>query len=613
MTAPHLASLTPGPQDYRHNHRLFSILSDNAQRSQLYQELLAQPQVLSFTSRADTKFRATDDGNSQYHQTVHLLTQRAHIEQALTDTTCFSNAPYLALGSGTFMLGLDKQADPQKDEHLQQRSLAWNAFRFDPSTIAVLSGVAWQAASILPLKLRHFDLALLAEQAALRFVGFMFGFAQADIALLERTTRLAYAGMGYQMFARHFVTSPGTLLEASTGMGALLVRVAQLIDLYQNPISRVEVDEAKTIADELKELQAFHPALTSFKPVLKGLAENPGGFSGTELAAIVVGSIAGIVGNVQASVSITIGQFFELGLLDEAQKAPDSATLQNMLMEALRLQPPAPFLPRKVLCDNPFGDQLGMQIKAGDIVILAVGAATRQGPHGPLHRFRPGTTGDDPLIFGGPPDSTPATRYLHQCLGKHIALPLVTHVVQQVLRLPGLDRVLDPRTGDPQPLVQRWGFTCDSFPLQYTVDKALIQQSLNVVMPIKTPLSLHAEMVKKIIAYGAPRIQRRLDQSRHVHFAWFNLQNNDSELALHTVFDGDFDAYIEHFAVQIGPLFDQLLEHIQHASPRPVAEFPKEFVDTIRRFNQAPVGGYFYSAHPLRTVDKTIPPPRSIP
>jgi hypothetical protein len=98
-----------------------------------------------------------------------------------------------------------------------------------------------------------------------------------------------------------------------------------------------------------------------------------------------------------------------------------------------------------------------------------------------------------------------------------------------------------------------------------------------------------------------------------VHFAWFNLQNNDSELALHTVFDGDFDAYIEHFAVQIGPLFDQLLEHIQHASPRPVAEFPKEFVDTIRRFHQAPVGGYFYSAHPLRTVDKTIPPPRSIP
>nr|WP_315182752.1 cytochrome P450 [uncultured Albidiferax sp.] len=613
MTAPHLASLTSGPQDSLHNHRLFSILSDDTHRSQLYQELLAAPQVLSFTSRADTKFRATDDGNSQYHQTVHLLTQRTHIEQALTDTTKFSNAPYLALGSGTFMLGLDKdQPTPATDEHLKQRSLAWEAFKFDPRTVGVLSGVAYLAASTLPLKLRHFDLALLAEQAALRFVGFLFGFAQSDIALLERTTRLAYAGMGYQMYARHFVTSPGTLLDASTGMGGLLVRVAQLIDQYQKPISRVEIDEAKTIADELKELQAFNPALATFKPVLKGLAENPGGFSGTELAAIVVGSIAGIVGNVQASVSIAISQFFELGLLASA-KAADSATLQNMVMEALRLQPPAPFLPRKALCDNPFPDQSGLHIKEGDTVILAIGAATRQSGSTVLHRFRPGTTTDDPLIFGGPPDITPATRYLHQCLGKHLALPLVTHVVQQVLALPGLDRVLDARTGDPQPLVKRWGFNCDSFPLQYTVDKALIQQSLNVVMPIKTPLSLHAEMVKKIIAYGAPRIQLRLDQSRHVHFAWFNLQNNDSELALHTVFDGDFDAYIEHFAVQIGPLFDQLLEHIQHASPRPVAEFPKEFVDTIRRFNQPPVGGYFYSAHPLQTVDKTIPPARSIP
>lgn len=72
-----------------------------------------------------------------------------------------------------------------------------------------------------------------------------------------------------------------------------------------------------------------------------------------------------------------------------------------------------------------------------------------------------------------------------------------------------------------------------------------------------------------------------------MHFAWFNLQNNDSELALHTVLDGDFDAYIAHFALHVGPLFDPLLEHIQNAPPLPVAELPKEFVDTIRRYHQA--------------------------
>ncbi len=594
---------------YSHNHLLFTLLCDDAQRAALYQELLHTPQVLPFTSRADTKARSTDDGNSQYHQTVYLLTQREQIERALTDTACFSNAPYLPLGSGTFMLGLDKdQPSPASDEHLAQRKLAMQAFQYNAPTIGMLSAVAYQAASTLPLKSRTFDLALLAEQAALRFVGFLFGFAQSDIALLERTTRLAYAGMSYQMFARHFVTSPGTLLEASSGMGALLVRVAQLIDQYQAPITRADADEASTIAAELHELQAFHPALATFQPVLPRLTAMAGAYSGTELAAIVVGSIAGIIGNVQASISIALGQFFTLDLLETAQKAaqasaahPGDPSLRLLLMEALRLQPPAPFLPRKLLQANPFGDAPGMAMPKDAIVLLAIGAATRQDGKPAPHSFRHGATADDPLIFGGPTGATP--DYLHQCLGKHIALPLITHVVQQVLLLPGLDRVPDYRTAQPSMLLKRWGFNCDSFPLQYTVDKALIQQSLNVVMPLKTPLSEHAEMVKKIIAYGAPRIQLRLDQSRHVHFAWFNLQNNDSELALHTVFDGDFDAYIEHFALHVGPLFDQLLEHIQNAPPRPVAEFPKEFVDTIRRYNQAPVGGYFYSAYPTRTVD----------
>ena len=608
MTTNYLTALKAASTGATHNHQLFSILCDNAQRIQLYQELLSHPQVLPFTSRADTKFRPTDDGNSEYHQTVYLLTQREHIERALTDTAAFSNAPYLALGSGTFMLGLDKdQPSPATDEHLAQRKLAMQAFQYNAPTIGMLSAVAYQAASTLPLKSRYFDLALLAEQAALRFVGFLFGFAQSDIALLERTTRLAYAGMSYQMFARHFVSSPGTLVETSGGMGALLIRVAQLLDQYQNPISRADIDEAKTIAGELAELQTFVPG---FEPVLQRVSKTARGFSGTELAAIVVGSIAGIVGNVQASVSIALSQFFTLDLLDTAKAAaqtraanPRDPALQLLVLEALRLQPPAPFLPRKVLQANPFGDVEGMRIPANAIVILAVGAATRQHASEQLHSFRKDASTDDPLIFGGPPDDNPATRYLHQCLGKHIALPLITQVVQQVLLLPGLDRVLDSRTADIGVLTKRWGFNCESFPLQYTVDKALIQQSLNVVMPIKTPLSEHAEMVKKIIAYGAPRIQLRLDQSRHVHFAWFNLQNNDSELALHTVFDGDFDAYIEHFALHVGPLFDQLLEHIQNAPPLPVAEFPKEFVDTIRRYNQAPAGGYFYSAYPMRTVD----------
>jgi len=600
---------------FQQNRLLFSWLSDEQQRAALYQELLQTPRVLQFTSCADTKIHASDAGDSVYHQQVYLLSQRAHIEQALTNTSFFSNSPYLALGSGTFMLGLDKdQPTPATDEHKAQRQFAMSAFKYDSRTIAALSALAYQAASVLPLKTREFDLAYLSEQAALRFVGFLFGFAQSDIGLLEQTMRLAYNGMSYQMFARHFVANPFAVPQASGAMGMLLVRVGQLIDQYQKAIGKKEQDEVATLQQELNDLQtfAFPPQgtllLKDFEPILPRLARTAAQYSGTELAAIVVGSIAGIIGNVQASVSIAVSQFFTLRQMPLAQAAalraaqnPADAGAQiafsALILEALRLQPPAPFLPRRVLKDNPFGDADGLRVPAGSIVILAVGAATRDDGQPHPHDFRPTASKDDPLIFGGDPGD-----HLHQCLGKYIAMPLVTQVVQQVLLLPGLAQTLDPTTGEPNTLQKHWGFNCSSFPLQYTVDKRVIQQSLNVVMEIKKPLAVHAEALKQIIVYGAPRIELRLQQARHVHFAFFEFLENDSKLVLHTIFDGDFDAYIEHFALQIGPLFDLLFEHIDNAPPLPVAEFPKEFIDAIRLHNKQPAGRYFYSAYPMRTV-----------
>ena len=606
---------------FQQNRLLFSLLCDEHQRAALYQELLQAPRVLPFTSRADAKARASDPGDSQYHQTVYLLTQRAHIEQALTDTASFSNSPYLALGSGTFMLGLDKdQPTPETDEHLAQRKFAMGAFKYEGRTIAALSALAFQAAAVLPLKHRQFDLAYLSEQAALRFVGFLFGFAQSDIGLLEQSMRMAYNGMSYQMFARHFVSNPFAVPEASGAMGKLLVRTAQLIDQYQAAIGGIdgkEQDEVNVLKQELDELHnfAFPPQgaqlLKDFEPVLPRLARTAAQYSGTELAAIVVGSIAGIIGNVQASVSIAISQFFSLNQMPVAQAAAlrvarnpaDAGALTALILEALRLQPPAPFLPRKVTKDDPFNGAGGVRIPAGSVVILAVGAATRQDGKSHAHDFRPEATADDPLIFGGTPGD-----HLHQCLGKYIAVPLVAYIVQQVLLLPGLAQVLDERTGNPCTLQKHWGFNCTSYPLQYTADKRMIQQPLNVVMQIKKPLAEHAELLKKIIVYGAPRIELRLQQARHVHFAWFEFLENDSKLTLHTIFDGDFDAYIEHFALQIGPMFDLIFEHIEDAPPLPVAEFPKEFIDTIRRYNKSPAGGYFYSAYPMRTVGEILTP-----
>ena len=125
-------------------------------------------------------------------------------------------------------------------------------------------------------------------------------------------------------------------------------------------------------------------------------------------------------------------------------------------------------------------------------------------------------------------------------------------------------------------------------------------------MRIKSPLAENAERLRRVISSGAPRIQWALDDSRHVHMAWFEFMENDSLLALRTVYDGDFDAYIQHFALKTGELFDQLFESIEGAPPLPVSEHPNEFVETIRRYNRGPAGGYFFSAYP-RTETARIP------
>jgi hypothetical protein len=181
-------------------------------------------------------------------------------------------------------------------------------------------------------------------------------------------------------------------------------------------------------------------------------------------------------------------------------------------------------------------------------------------------------------------------------------MPVINHVVRQLLMLDGLALSLDPRTGLPNRLQKRWGVMCTSFPLQYTRSSVLAQSALKVIMKIKSPVSEHAEALKKIIHYGAPRIEKKLRDAKHVHFAWFVFLENESRLALFTVYDRDFDAYIEYFALEVGSLFDRIFEHIEDAPPIPVKEFPKEFVDTIRRYNAHEVAGYLFSAYPLGDV-----------
>src|SRR6185369_11882743 len=154
--------------------------------------------------------------------------------------------------------------------------------------------------------------------------------------------------------------------------------------------------------------------------------------------------------------------------------------LKAMIWEALRLNPPAAFLPRRMKKHVNLG---GTDIEKDSVVLVAVGGATRDCKNAP-DDFRPDRGDPDPFIFGGPPTS----GFIHQCVGAHLAMPLATHIVRQVLRLPGLALSLDARTAQPLRLEKLWGIMCQKFPLEFQRDGVLTQSPLIVIMNVRAPV-----------------------------------------------------------------------------------------------------------------------------
>jgi len=289
-------------------------------------------------------------------------------------------------------------------------------------------------------------------------------------------------------------------------------------------------------------------------------------------------------------VSIAIDYFFaeRVGAPPRIHAAREAArtdkpALGKLIEEALRRNPPAPFLARTAtgarMGFDPTDEQ-GNVIPEGAHLLLALGV-----------------TQEYELVFGGPEHA----GYLHRCIGQHLAWPLILEIVQQVLLLPGLSQVIDPITGKPQKLRKRWGAICEGYPMQFQRARRLNQQPLHLVLPIKEPVAENAEKLLQLMQAGAPVVEEALDKRKHVHSAYFMLVEGGTHLSMMTVYDGDFEAYVEHFAIDV-PLFDEQLKYLKDAPPLPTSKYPKQFVEWIDKHNMPPFGGYFYSAYPTLTV-----------
>lgn len=552
------------------NRLLFDCLSDDLTRKELYDELRDEGYpTLHFKSLLTSK-----KNGAWLKEDVYFVSKQDQVEAALKH---YSVEPYRALDSGgEFMLGLD---DPTA--HDRQRGVAERAFQYEPKEIQQCARAAFQRAAVRPLKSHEFDLSDLAEQAALHFIKLLFGFRDEAHEVLKRLALGAYGRLVFQIIGRHFVSSSDSGLTPSN---------SRAVEKLKEALAE-EIDFARDATGD----EPFRGGAPKAS-VIKKLHRHPDGFEAKDLAMIVAGLIAGTVGNIRAAVPTVIYDFFtqkdgEGRLIDKAREAARAgyAELEELIWDALLRNPPAPFLARTA---NPISEEAPLlrfedekrssqQIPNGAHLLLAVGADPKR-----------------KLVFGGD------GGFMHNCIGARLAWSLIVEVVRQVLLLPGLSQVIEPDKGKPVALKKKWGAMSEPYMLHYQRDRRLNQQRLYVVLPIKEPVQENAKKLTELTKAGAHIVEAALRESGIVHFAWFMLVEHEKKLSLSlsTVFDGDFDAYVEHFAVKV-PLFDKQFEYLDVKQELPIRKYPKQFVENIRKYNKAPLADYFYSAYPTLTVN----------
>lgn len=530
-----------------------------------------------------------DQPVKQGHAKVALITCPKTVGEILEDPENFSSIPYAELGGASFMLALDPGPGSHEDGHDwhgEQREVGAQLLAsFNADQLAEVAKLAVQRASVVSLADSVFDLAELAEQAALRYFELLFGFAGADHAILEDAARRGYRALQYLIVGRHFVSEGSTIPLAQQAMSRVAKRTSELVQEYANlaraPRKPTRPGQPKTSDKWPEGVQPWDENELSDlgAPILARIPALSGRLSGQDLANVVSGLVVGTVGNVQTALCLMVqdilrspAEFYRLRDLHRV----------DLLREVRRLvakNPPIAFLPRRTrkpmtIRDVPIGKDV-------DCILVLRSSGVEGCPWGA------GATG----------------HAKHVCLGRAFSEPLLVELLYRVLRLPDLDQLLD-RFDDDKPVAPErlWGFGCTRYRLRYRRYQQRVQQPLIVVMPIKTPVAENANRLRGIIRNAAPRIQQVLDQSGMVHVAWFEFMEGDTKLALRTVYDGDFDTYIMHFATEAGELFDLIFDCIDPAPPMPVADYPDEFVEMIRRYNRTPLAGYFYSAYPQQKV-----------
>jgi hypothetical protein len=120
------------------------------------------------------------------------------------------------------------------------------------------------------------------------------------------------------------------------------------------------------------------------------------------------------------------------------------------------------------------------------------------------------------------------------------------------------------------------------------------QHPLLLPLPLKS--SLGAFTLEHIVVEATlGKVTKGADAIGTLHFAHFvELPNN--HLGFFTVYDGNFDRYMQDFTEKIGPIFDVLYRFVTDHPPIPVAQNAEAFAKYTAANNYPPIG--FYRAYP---------------
>jgi hypothetical protein len=120
------------------------------------------------------------------------------------------------------------------------------------------------------------------------------------------------------------------------------------------------------------------------------------------------------------------------------------------------------------------------------------------------------------------------------------------------------------------------------------------QHPLLVSLPLKS--SLKAFVLEELVLRAAKgKMDAGADAVGTLHFCHF-VPLADTHLGFFTVFDGDFDKYIQDFTEQMGPVFDVLFGYVSDPPATPVAKNAAAFLQYATASDLPPIG--FYSAYP---------------